>query len=67
MRWQTAKLTLSQNYISLSFDAKKIPFRANISTFNASISSEGIKLGFFPEQGKIFAHDRQPLSEPHYK
>jgi hypothetical protein len=46
---------------------KENTFRTNISTFNASISSEGISLGFFPQQGKIFAHDRWPLSELHHR
>jgi hypothetical protein len=64
---QTAKLTLSRNFTSPSFDAKKKPFRGNIPTFNASISTEGISPRFFSEKGKIFAHNRRPLSEPHHR
>src|SRR5882762_9165938 len=64
---RTAKLTLSRNFISPSFDAKKNPFRGNIPTINASISTEGISLVFFSGKGKNFAHDRRPLSEPHHR
>jgi len=54
-----AKLAMFFFFISLSFVAKKNPFRAIDPLIKQTISTEGIKKIFFSEGAKNFAQKRR--------